>query len=160
MPRPKTEVKINDGAVTNKRRAKPIRHSNFYITINTQRRFADTSDPAYEPYKAKFIAALSEFADNLHEYVKINEEGVEFEEKWFNVPRVQMGIEIGPTTKCLHAHMLVCIPHRTSISLRYDKLRAHIEAAMEGSIHMNAKLYRNAGDTLENYVFKDVVTDE
>ena len=137
-------------------RKQRLKHSNFYITINTNKRFQEAQEGLRE-FVTRFKATLAGIFDNIVNYIVINEQGVEWDTKYICGVNNEYTIERGGKNETIHCHALVRITHRTSVSLDYKKLRTKVQEDMDlPSIHLHIKLYRSAHDALQNYLHKDV----
>lgn len=152
------ESKVLDKPKTKEQqKIKQLRHSNFFITINTNKRYTGNEED-YEEFIEKFKNSIdNQFTnDNIVNLIKVQNEEHELSEKYIKNIDIQSAIELGPTTGTIHSHILVKIAHYTNVRLEYQYFKEQIMKDMGlKNIFMNVKLYRNANDTLERYLFKN-----
>jgi hypothetical protein len=127
-------------SITKNRR---LRSSNFYITINSNKRvlLVDCLTLEEEAYFQRFNAAWKRYfdqnqdvwlkflmpGDNTKNSIKSND----------SLARAELQLS---RRLMIHAHMLIEIKHYTKIHLDIDKLRAYMESAMGHHIHVDNKI--------------------
>lgn len=161
MP-PKLNIKVESQVLDKpktkeEQKVKQLRHSNFFITINTNKRFTGNEED-YEEFIEKFKNSIdNQFTnDNIVNLIKVQNEEHELSEKYIKNIDIQSAIELGPATGTVHSHILVKIAHYTNVRLEYQHFKETIMKDMGlKNIFMNIKLYRNAGDRLETYLNKN-----
>ena len=148
----------------------PLKHSNWFLTINSQKNMFSFSENEKKRIIEDFSKAVREFFNEklqVHEFMKV--EGSKQGEK-FNMPRnepreelikriketqIKFVIEIGPDSHKLHCHGLVAISKRgIDTKLDYNRIREWFEEKLGYKIHFDAKLYNDAQKSLENYISK------
>lgn len=158
----KSEVKIADLNSTESKKPKAsrtnqLKHSNYYLTLNTNKQF-NPHDEELEPYVDKFEKCISEIfqGNNIKKYIIIQNDD-SFSKDKFKEISTEAVIELGKAKPTVHCHALVKIAHRSKVKLDYEKIRNKVIKDMElENCYLKANLFRNAGDTLEKYLNKDV----
>lgn len=140
-----------------KKKQNDLRHSNYWITINTNKRFTGYEED-YQEFVDKFRAVIEEIFDkDLKRYVKINKPDHAYNTQYFKDVSSEAVIEKGGKNNTIHAHIMVKFAHRTSITLDYGDIRNKVMNEMGlDSLFMSNKLFRRADDNLERYLYKDV----
>ena len=136
---------------------KPLRYSNWFITINTNKAFKEKND-AYKKFVTKFYKCLKDMftSPGIHQYVRITKEGVDYNHSVINNIDGEWRIERGKKKFMIHMHGMIKIHHRTNVHLEYLKMKAKIinDMGLEG-VHFDAKLYKSADDCIDKYIRKD-----
>lgn len=147
--------------VTNNKVRKPqLRYTNYFLTINTNKRFDQYSEE-YEKYKSLFTQIVDETLNTstLKNFVLFLEQG-EWTENYINPGHIQKAIEIGEKSNCLHFHALIKIPHRSKVRINIDKLYSTFKQKINElfndtkDIYYNGKYYYNSSDNLQDYLSK------
>jgi ribosomal protein L30/L7E len=132
------------------------RHSNYFITINTNQVFTGLEE-GFEEYKQRFKNVIREVFSlaNIPNFIKVNREGEHFGYPFINRVEVQAAYELGPKKSTLHCHLLLKIAHYTNVSIDNPAIRDMICPRMGlKNIHIDTRLFRGANDTLEDYIRK------
>lgn len=150
----KPEIKVRgrrQNTTVKKERAKV---SNWLLTINSQQRY-DEDDPEKDEDAEVFEDSVNEILKDLPHYVNVTEEGHSWSKDHIEDVSADYVVEWGPKTRCLHAHVLVKIKHRTKIRLDYEAIRKKIERDLGVTIYFNSKLVRpSSDDFLLEYISK------
>lgn len=152
-----TPTTINIGKTSEDVRSKrkKLAHSNFFITINTNKSF-QTQDEA-QPMTSKLEQVLDKVLAKVADYIIIEEPGKESIEpgmiKAINIDGVA---EIGPRSFQPHAHVMIAISHYTKLKLDYKQLKEDVKTEMgiEEDIYFFSKLYRDAKANFLDYMKK------
>jgi len=146
---------------------KRLRHSNWFITINTNEMFTDLQGGQFAERAQLLQDVWVSIVDNLHDFVTfIDEKTGEpvAEDRWNreNIERVdnEFSVERGPKTKMLHLHAILMIAHRTKLRLNLDKIRRYVRTHIFGeedvrTIHLDARSFADAKMTLRDYINKN-----
>ena len=148
----------------------PLKHSNWFLTVNSQKNMFSYSENEKKKIIEDFSKAVREFFNERlrqHEFMKL--EGSKQGEK-FNLPRtdehenlvkrikdtqIKFVIEIGPESHKLHSHGLVALSKRgLDTKLDYNRIREWFSEKLGYEIHFDAKLYNDAKKSLEDYINK------
>lgn len=158
--------------ITKKSNKPALKHSNFFMTINTQQNVNTMHADALESLKSRFQDTINELFVQLDErfvILKGSKEGSEYgwplddtrEKLWGRVegkPKVQYSIEIGPISGKLHAHIMFSISKRgLDTKLDYSGIKSFIDGKLGNGCHFNAKLFRDAKAELLTYISKNPV---
>jgi len=117
-----------------------LRASNFYITINSNKRvvLVDQLTSEEEAYFNKFDMAWKSYFDQSPDvWLKFLVPGDNSIKSINSLARAELQLS---KRSMIHDHMLIEIKHFTKIHLDVDKLRAYMEAAMGHHIHINNKV--------------------
>jgi len=149
--------------------AKPGRlaNSNWFITINTNQRFATYDDA--KPLLRSLQNAIRNVFQNLSQYIDFRIEGHEWTPEFIDRVRVKQGVEFSEANHLAHVHFMIAIRHRSKIHLDYAKLQLFVrqslakdcptnfttEAGEAKNIYFNSKVYRDAAANFESYIDKD-----
>lgn len=139
MPRPKTLTGIKEGRKLSK--------SNFFITINTQKRPDSFRDPD------EFINCFENACRELFEDENLQSDLIVFNDP-MDAPHMEEliediyvsgGREIGEKQQKIHSHILYEISHRSKLRLDYSFIREFIKThcGIEQEIYVNVRLVHN-----------------
>jgi hypothetical protein len=122
----------------NDKSKKQLRHSSYFITINTNQRFNPLSKE-YEDFFNKFKITLNELLNNhVNDIIGINEG--EQSNVIKNV-KTDMAIELAPNTNCVHSHIMMDISHYSSVKLNYQFIKDFICQRLNlSNIYLNNKV--------------------
>ena len=158
-----TDVKTDDSKIDSaKKKYKQLRKSNFYITINTNKRFNPHSLEVKE-FKKKFKKCCDELLgpSKIPELFKIKEEGKQFNRENIKGIKITKVIEIGGTTHCVHLHAIIQVSHYVNIHLNYEEIIKFVKEKMNlPNIYFNNRVWRDNGQNLEEYLKKTSKTNE
>lgn len=146
----------------------PLKHSNWLITINSQKNMMNLSKEDYDNTFNHFSKVIDTFFnEKISDFVILS--GSKTGEK-FGLPitdtkeklmerieeaKCQYVIEIGEQSFKLHSHGMICLAKRALDSkLDYIKIKSYLENALGYVIHFNAQLFRDSKKNLENYLSK------
>lgn len=148
----------------------PLKHSNWFLTINSQKNMFSYGENEKKKIIEDFSKAIREFFNEKlagHEFMKV--EGSKQGEK-FKMPRndsreelikriketqIKFVIEIGPESHKLHSHGIVALSKRgVDTKLDYERVREWFKEKLGYEIHFCAKLYNDAKKSLEDYISK------
>lgn len=169
-----TKIENNEVKATRKRnppQTTPLKHSNFFITINSQKNMLTMNELEQKKIVNDFTTAVREFYNNklnTHEFLIL--EGSKQGEK-FNLPRnapreelmsrikdtqVKFVIEVGPESHKLHSHGMVAISKRgCDTKLDYGRIRDYFRESLGYEIHLKVLLYNDAQKSLDAYISKN-----
>ena len=88
-----------------KKPTKCVRYSRFFITWNSNKYVADTTDPKFVEMETAAEKYFDSFMNNIVDYIKIKVEG-DTNEKIKSV-KTDCAFEIGSEQRRFHAHMYV-----------------------------------------------------
>ena len=149
----------------------PLKHSNFFITINSQKNMLTYPELEQKKLVHDFTNAIREFYNSklgTHEFLIM--EGSKQGEK-FNLARnagredlmkriidskVKFVIEVGPESHKLHSHGMVAISKRgVDTKLDYNRIRDYFKEKLGYEVHLNVRLFNDAKASLEAYIEKN-----
>lgn len=147
--------------------AKRLSNSNWFITINTNQRFAN-----YEQAKPLLLAlqrAVRDVFQHLSEYVEIKREGDSWSPDFINQVKVRQGVEFSEDRGLAHVHFMIAIKHKTRIHLDYAKIQSYVRESLARScpqcfrdgdgkpktLYFYSRVYRDAQANFEDYIDKD-----
>jgi len=141
-----------------------LRSSNFYITINSNKRIVlvDQLTPEEEAYFQRFDAAWKRYFDqNPDVWLKFLMPGDNTENSIKSIDFLAHAELQSSRRSMIHAHMLIEIKHYTKIHLDVDKLRAYMESAMGHHIHVDNKIPGSGQEDLDRikaYIQKEEIS--
>lgn len=154
MPKVKIEGGIQD--LQKKERNVRPKHSNFLLTINTNKGIADGSEGMAEKI-ATFETSINQILQNVGDYVRLPDGDDWNDDEKFKDVNIQYTIERGDKQHRLHIHILFQFTHFSKILLNYDKIKSKIcdDMGLE-NVYMLNKLIKNSGqmnitDYLQKY---------
>lgn len=146
----------------------PLKHSNFFLTINTQKDMSKLQGDEYNNLLDKFKKVMDEFYNvELKNFVIMG--GSKIGEQYGlpkNAPREELEkriekatceyvIEIGPNSHKLHSHGMLCFAKRgVDTKMDYDKIRNWLEEKLGFTCHFKNELFRDAKKNLQEYISK------
>ena len=147
-----------------------LRHSNYFLTISTQKRLDPDSQEFVEiakKYQQGIEQIFSTDKDSpnyfpLH-YITFKDSTSAWNSNFIKGFHIDHGIELGPTTNVLHSHHAIFIPHRSLIAINIQKLRNDVKTMINSlfsdntEIYFNGKFFHSAKDSIENYFEKQTV---
>lgn len=167
----KMEIQTNEiKATETKKKPKitPLKHSNFFFTINTQKNLNTMNSEESNSLNNKFREVMKEFF-----YVKLKDFVVMSGSKQaegFGLPRnatredlekriekanCEYVIEVGPQSGKLHCHGMLCFAKRgVDTKLDYDKIRTFLEEKLGFICHLQVQLFRDSKKNLQDYISK------
>ncbi len=140
----------------------PLRRSNFFLTINSNRSNRTMSPAAFTEFYNFFESMIKNLMDNdIHDFI-ILKPSTEDDGKLKGVPlhervkgSIQFAIEIGPERGLLHSHAVLVTQHRgVNLKLDYDGLHSYLEKKLDGIYHLYVKLFRDNFVSLQDYISK------
>jgi len=145
-------------SITKNRR---LRSSNFYITINSNKRvvLVDQLTPEEEAYFQQFNAAWKRYFDQSPDvWLKFLMPGDNTENSVKSIDSLARAELQLSRRSMIHAHMLIKIKHYTKVHLEVDKLRAYMESVMGHHIHVDNKIPGSSKEDLDRikaYILKE-----
>ena len=139
--------------------SRKLRHSNFYITANTNKTFPDREDPELDRMIGIFTTALEELLESasLPRFMRFQDPTHSWSAEYIKRVCPESVVEVGNKKNCLHSHSLVCIAHYSNIQLDISGLREALKEALGlDLLYLHLQLYRNAHDNLQTYLDKNV----
>ena len=165
-----TETVVKVSKKKNPPQTCPKKHSNFFLTINSQKN-------VYSMEEAEKNKVMNEFQDVIRKFYNggdftkfIKLEGSKVGEK-FGLPRnapreelekrivdkikVDFVIEVGTEQGRLHSHGMVCIAKRgLDTKLDYTGINKYFKDNLGYDIHFKCELFRDAAANLAEYIRK------
>lgn len=116
-----------------------VKHSNFFITVNTNRRVDKDLE---NPFVRKFAKVVIYMMKNIFDFVETKEGHPTDDDRDVEiVPRIERGTEKG----LLHAHLKVEITHGSNIYLNFEMLRRYFIQNMNlRGVHLDVKNYKGS----------------
>jgi len=148
-------------SITKNRR---LRSSNFYITINSNKRIVlvNKLTPEEEAYFQRVVAAWKRYFDqNPDVWLKFLMPGDNTKNSIKSIDSLARAELQSSRRLMIHAHMLIEIKHYTKIHLDVDKLRAYMESAMGHHIHVDNKIPGSGKedlDCIKAYIQKEEIS--
>jgi len=142
-------------------RNQQLRASNFYLTINSNKRIVlvDQLTPEEEAYFQRFNTAWRSYFDQSPDvWLKFLVPGDNTESSIKSIDSLACAKFQLSRLLMIHAHMLLQVKHYTKVHLDVDKLRAYMESAMGNHIHVNNKLpgsRKEDLDCIKAYILKE-----
>jgi len=156
------------------------RQSNFWLTINTNRRI--NNDEKFKEFVTEYDKVLNELFDTAHKFKGMGEnmirfgtvqnrqwipmEGGKWDKSTIGFIKVNGVIEEGKSKigGRIHSHHLIQIAHNTSLQLDCKKIQAFINAKLAHlgvkNCYVHCKIVNQDFANLLDYMGKDVVTDD
>lgn len=147
------EVKIQNM----KSKKKQLKHSNFYITINTNQQFKSDDDPKSKLLQQQLKDSISHCFNNIKDYIVLKDKNkdVTISKEWIKSIDLDGVVEVGEKYHQPHAHLLIHISHYTYIHFNYQKLKEEIlENTGLDTVYVYCKLYKDARANLKDYINK------
>jgi len=136
-------------SITKNRR---LRSSNFYITINSNKRvvLVDQLTPEEEAYFQWFDAAWKRYFDQSpNVWLKFLMPGDNTKNSIKSIDSLARAKLHLSRRSMIHTHMLIKIKHYTKVHLNVNKLRAYMESAMGHHIHVDNKIPGSGKEELD-----------
>jgi hypothetical protein len=122
------------------------KRSNWFFTLSTNKRYKD-DDEAIENDEACLEEAIVEVLENIGDFMTVQVADHSWSNKHIHDVTTDYVIERGPTTKALHAHILIKVEHTSNIKLEYGKIKQHIMDILGlDNLYCNAKLVKPTSD--------------
>ena len=136
-----------------------IRHSNYFILVNTNKRYqkGKRAEAAANDMKAALAEVFNK--SQIPNYIHINKKKApndEFNPQLFKQIQVQGTVELGPTTQCIHAHVLLTISHYTCMKLDYEAIQDNLKKQLGDEIYVEFQFVRDKMENFKKYISKDV----
>lgn len=163
------ETKIKKKRPPQKRTKCPVKYSNWFITINSQKNINSMNEEEFIEFKTNFENVINSFfePEKLASFVIASgsKQGETFGMPK-DVPREELlkrvedayadyTYEVGSEKNRYHCHALFSIKKRgLDTKLDYDGIRKYIDYACGYTCHINFRLYNNAGANLLEYMKK------
>ena len=144
-----------------KKQKKRLRHSNYLITINTNKSFIDREDPALHALTEKLRACIDKTFNNsnLGKYVTFKDKSHTWSKEWIKRCNTNTVIEIGKQKGFLHAHLTMRIAHWSCVQLDFDAIRNDMKKTLGNGMFITYKRFTSDDDKIEEYINKDVNPD-
>ena len=139
-----------------KMKAKQLRHSNFYLTLNTNQRFIPTSKE-YKIFNDKFCNVIDRLLDksNLHNVIVLKDKNANYTKEYIPKIDIQKVVELGEEKNCVHMHALVLISHYTSVNINYSYISDFVKNQMDlKNVYFNCKVVKENINNLKDYLKK------
>ena len=118
------------------------RHSNWFITINTQ---VPESNPESDVVLDQLGAAIKTIfnPNNLYKIVDVIEEDVVFDSNSIIKAKIKFSLEVGtkPKGSRIHSHVLLKITHRTKIRLSNEAIRGELKRLISSPAFINPHIF-------------------
>lgn len=161
-PKPEfTELPVQQENVTvESSKKKKRQYSNWFITVNTNRKIKADPHALYDLNGDELT--FTELRDRLKSsileilYEKLPDLVIFKQGDVSDIVDVNLdvGIEIGPKEKRLHAHASVQIIHTAKLHLDYAKLRSRFEDALHPGISVDRKFFQTREYKIADYIHK------
>ncbi len=120
-----------------------LRHSNYFITLSTQKRL-DKDSENYLEIEDKYRQGINEIFNSnnlLQKYITFKDSKAEYNNFFIKEVKVINRIEIDPTSNILHSHHAILIAHRSLIMLNTSLLKSNLKTLIN-SIFNNNKIFK------------------
>jgi hypothetical protein len=149
---PKVNVKGQVSNFAEKKRAVALKHSNFFLTINTNQSYKD-NDPNIDNDTEVFVEVIEALLNNIQSYVKLPA-GATFDNNITNAD-IDYVVEKGNAKHMLHCHIFLKFTHTTDVKLDFGAIRKSIcESLGLTSIHLKNRMVRSNNENVLNYMAK------
>jgi len=141
-----------------------LRSSNFYITINSNKRvvLVDQLTLEEEAYFQRFDAAWKRYFDQSPDvWLKFLMPGDNTENSIKSIDSLARAELQLSRRSMIHAHILIEIKQYTKVHLDFYKLRAYMESAMGHHIHVDNKIPGSSKEDLDRikaYIQKEEIS--
>lgn len=132
------DTKRKDNNDPNKK-VSQLRHSMYFITINSNQRYNVLSQE-YEEFAKKFKSTIDNLLNNhISEIITLKDN--EDDNKKIKSVKSEVALEVGQKTTCVHAHIMMDVAHYSSIKLDYQFIRDYVTKEMGlTNIYLNNKV--------------------
>lgn len=165
----KKNVGISRGIVAKepavrKKITKRLKHSNFIITINTNKKVGVHSKEAEELAERLEIIGeevLKELNANGFGFKYLDGQG-SWTPQWIKSVETEGTTEIGPKTGFLHLHMMVLLEHWTKVQVDTKELKEYFSEAWGSPVYVNVEYFMEADrarEVLRAYIRKNSSND-
>lgn len=141
----------------NKKQLK-LRHSNYLITINTNKRYTGFEEHfnAKEVELQNAIEAIFNDTSNLVKIVTFKDTTHNFTRKHIKNINVDYALELAPNTSTLHAHVALYISHYSSIKIDYALMKKLLlEQLKLENIYINNRVCSSSEKNILEYIYKN-----
>lgn len=146
--------------VESSNKKKKRQYSNWFITVNTNKKIKADPRAIYDLNGDELT--FNELRDRLKKsimeilYEKLPDLVLFKQGDVSDIVDVNLdvGIEIGPKEKRLHAHASVQIIHTAKLHLDYAKLKTRFENALHSGISIDRKFYQTREYSIADYIHK------
>lgn len=164
-----TEIKeVKEKKTRSKPKQCPLKHSNFFFTINSNKNMSSMGSDEYNATLSKFKEVIGEFYNvELKNFIIMqgSKMGTEYGlskdvsreelEKRIVEAKCEFVVEIGEQSHKLHSHGLLALSKRgLDTKIDYNKVREWLEQKLGYTCHFNNQLYRDAKKNLQAYISK------
>lgn len=149
-PNIKVQGKVSD--FHKKEKNETIKHSNFFLTINTNQQYKN--DEKLNDDTEIFNNVVSNVLNNLNEYVNLPN-GVLWSDETIKDVFIDYVIELGGIKHSLHCHIYIKITHNTNVKLNFKKIKEDICNQLGlNNIHMMNRMVRSNNENVLDYINK------
>lgn len=151
-----TPQDIKEDKQEKKQKKRQLKHSSFFVTINTNQRINKLSEEFID-FNEKFKLIMDKlFNNHMDDIIEFKLEDADPEKDIKNV-NTEYAIEVGEKTGTIHSHSLISVSHYTLIQLNYEFIRDFIKTEMNlDNIYLNNRVVYGASSTmnLQEYITK------
>jgi hypothetical protein len=137
-------------------KANLIKFSGFFITLNTNRKWANEADET-KCFKEAVNAAFNDPSS----FIRFKDPAHKWSAKYIIDAQTEISFERGdpskPTKNQVHAHVILKIQHRTNVQIDAHALKVAIAdkcPALGGSFYVNNRYFNSPEVNLRNYIQK------
>jgi hypothetical protein len=138
------------------RKSRQLRHSSFFLTINTNKKYNKLSQE-YEDFVKRFKDCIDEMLNNqVKGFVTLKTDDYDYNKDIKNIES-EYAIEIGPRSGAIHSHVMIHIAHYTSVKLNFEFITEFIKKQMDlSNIYLNSRVVfgANSRQNLKEYIEK------
>ena len=150
-----TEIEF-DPNVKPKKKDTQLRHSNFFITINTNQRFNKHSEE-YQKFNTEFKNVIDKLfnKDNIHNVIQLKNKDAEFNNKSIKSVNIDKVVELGPVSGCVHLHAIISTEQYTPLQLNFSFIVDFVKQQMKlSNVYLNSKLIKDGMASVKDYLKK------
>lgn len=149
---PKVKVKGQVSNFAQTKRAPVLKHSNFFLTINTNQAYK-ADDPNVENDTQVFVEVIEGMLNHIDGFVKLPA-GATFGD---NVKGADIDyvVEKGNAQHRLHCHIYLKFTHNTDVKLNFAAIKKYVGDSLGlPSIHLKNKMVRSNNENVLEYIDK------
>ena len=147
----------------------PLKHSNFFLTINSQKDLRSMDIEEKNATVAKFQQVVRQFFNGeFQRFIKLegskigekygmprNAPRTELEKRIVNNIKIDFVFEMGDEQGRLHSHAMICISKRgLDTKLDYSGVKKYFDEQLGYDIHFKSQLFRDSKSVLQDYINK------
>jgi hypothetical protein len=149
---PKVKVKGQVADFNKTQKATVLKHSNFFLTINTNQSYK-VDDAHIDNDTEVLVEVIENILNNINSYVKLPA-GATFDNNVKNAD-IDYVVEKGNSKHMLHCHIYLKFTHDTDVKLDFAAIKKQVcDRLGLPNIHMMNRMVRSNDDNVLNYLGK------